>query len=149
MIENLLFWDLETIQRVYKWKQNLIKKPKKEKKEIKIDFEDYKDFMFKKWWIKIIDWQVTYQLDKLKEPFIKNWKQVNDWNWWILMKNINDKEILIHYKNNLKLKTKYNKLLNDLSLRNLVLSKKYSEYTKNRISKLENEIFTLKSKIIL
>jgi len=65
------------------------------------------------------------------------------------MKNINDKEILIHYKNNLKLKTKYNKLLNDLSLRNLVLSKKYSEYTKNRISKLENEIFTLKSKIIL
>jgi uncharacterized sporulation protein YeaH/YhbH (DUF444 family) len=65
------------------------------------------------------------------------------------MKNINDKEILDYYKNNLKLKSKYNKLLKDLNLQNLVLSKKYSEFTKNKITKLENEIFTLKSKIIL
>ena len=147
----LEFWNLNDIEKVYKWKQNLIKKTRKSVGGgKKYEHKDIKNFLLAKKYIKIENWQTFYILENLVIESKYKWfdnKPVFI-NLWL-------KELDKIYKDNYKLLTKYKKLENkkiDYNIKiNSIFNKekfksKINEYN-SKISKIDKELLELKPKV--
>ena len=132
-MNQLIFWDENTLLEVYKGKINNYKHKKLKKVKIKKDFSlvEINKYLIAKWYIKIIDWQNTFILENLID---EKWNNI-----WI-------KQIDEDFKQNMK---KIIKLKKNKSNINLIKEKieiqTFSKKTKSKdlLLKYREKLFSL------